>query len=107
MMIVVFPLALMFHGIAILLKPLMIALASGDGPQMMMCVPWTYRNSLSWPTSSLNEDQNGVPAKMAIETNVVVEPPKRRVMIGPAMQIGDARTVIPLTMKVVELLLIR
>jgi len=39
---------------------------------------------------------------MAIETNVVVEPPKRRAMIGPAMQIGVARTVIPLTVKIVE-----
>jgi len=38
MMIVVFPVAPIFHGIATLLKLLMIALASGGGPQMMMCV---------------------------------------------------------------------
>jgi hypothetical protein len=107
MMIVVFPLAPIFHGIATLLKLLMIALASGDDPQMMMCVLWIYRSSLSWPRSSLNEGPNGVPVKMAIETNVVVEPPKRRAMIGPAMQIGVARIVIHLTVKIVEHPLIR
>jgi hypothetical protein len=44
---------------------------------------------------------------MATETNVVVEPPKKKAMIGPAMQIGVARTVIPLTMNIVERLPIR
>jgi hypothetical protein len=107
MMIVVFPLVPIFHGIATLLKLLMIALASVDGPQMMMCVRWIYRSSLNWPRDSLNEDLNGVPAKKATETNVVVEPPKKKAMIGPVMQIGVARSVIPLTMKIVERPLIR
>jgi hypothetical protein len=44
---------------------------------------------------------------MAIETNVAVERPKKRAMIGPVMQIGVERTVMPLTVKIVELLLIR